>query len=283
MSVIKAITADQSLNIKNLPVMSSGGVGTDSLLVTFDKSWTIEGTERFANFFRNTADDGVAVSLNCQTENKYTCTIPAEFLASEGLFHFAVFAKNPSGTVIKTSTVCNVKVLPGAFTGAPVQIDWQGFYNQLVGVLNENFNANLATDADFDTVIDFIRKIEDGGELWEWIIWLLNTTQMVVDEGMTREEVQNVVSEYNNSLHSQLFDFSEFINTVCDAVKTIIPDFVEPADSTFAALAYATAIKEYAETHVPKFELDAVQDEVISLQDSNDAILKKLYYFYKGA
>lgn len=114
MSIITVDCIDQILTLKNTPVISAGGVETDSIRFTFCDSW--DGFGKTAVFCR---PDSPARYKSLIVNGE--ATIPHEVLQSEGLFYFGVhgsaIATDGNGdeyAKVKTSQMIGYRVVRGA-------------------------------------------------------------------------------------------------------------------------------------------------------------------------
>lgn len=107
-TIIKLRCIDQVLTFESTPVVASGGLEEDRLVVEFCGKW--DGMTKTAVFWR-TEDDAYHVPLD---END-GCTIPPEVLAEAGVFFFGLFGIRSDGCR-RTSQVARYHITKGAIT-----------------------------------------------------------------------------------------------------------------------------------------------------------------------
>ncbi len=233
------------------PKLSSGSVNVDTLSVRFDRTWDFENVNYFAVFYVTDVNSGVSVELS-ENNNIYSCTIPSEMLAAAGRFSFAVYAKNGQGSIIKTSTVCNVDVKQGAYTGAPLVINWAEFKSELIEALNERFNAELAETATTEMIISKINELENADTVRAAFITLLNTAAESINDienakqltlltdSMTAEQLAATI----NGNFQILGDTTEFYLSVQQVINDTLIRLHPQAEFGFGADYDSTPIAE---------------------------------------
>lgn len=107
MSIINIRCIDQTLTVTNAPLISSGGIQTDSLKFDFCPMW--DGFKKTAIFYRDESEV-YAVLVNENSE----AIVPKEVLQNEGFFYFGVHGV--SGDKVRTSQVLRYRVVKGAIS-----------------------------------------------------------------------------------------------------------------------------------------------------------------------
>lgn len=216
MSRIKTVTIDQKLEIRSLPLISSGDVGTDFFEVRFDSTWQLPDVTFYALFYKTTPQRGTAVQLT-EADGVYSCTIPSSMLTAAGRFFFAVYAKNEQGNIIKTSTECHADVVQGAFTGAAIAIDWFAFKDNLITAINDKFGTELAEDISNDDLISAISELVDGNAVREWFIDEYN--RQITQQVHSYERLEYFLSLLSDSMTDEHI-IASFTQTFRDTADT---------------------------------------------------------------
>ena len=101
---------DQKLIVTEVPVITSGGVNNNTVIINFSAEWN--GLEKSAIFFTSNYKTVYEVPL---TENEVT--IPAEVLSEPGTLYVGVRGYSSADTLVKPSDLVKLKIVPGAPPG----------------------------------------------------------------------------------------------------------------------------------------------------------------------
>lgn len=121
---IQACVTDQSIQLRNVPLIASGGRNEVRVDFTFCSLW--EGAAKTAVFYR----DPTQVYNVLLVED--SVVVPAEVLASDGLFYFGVFGT--SEEQVRTTEVVSLNAVRGAVTyqGTAPEEPAPNIYSQLM-------------------------------------------------------------------------------------------------------------------------------------------------------
>lgn len=147
MSIINIKCIDQSLTITNAPLISSGGIETDSLKLEFCPMW--DGYVKTAIFYRDESEVySVLVDENSEA------IIPKEVLQSEGCFYFGIHGVLDSK--VRTSQVMRYRVVKGAISGETILPDpTPDIYSQIMTKIQEaGLLIYYATEDQIDQLIE---------------------------------------------------------------------------------------------------------------------------------
>ena len=108
MSVININCNDQALTITNMPLITSGDIGIDSVAFNFCPLW--KGWTKTAVFWRNT--DNVYYQV---LDSNDSCIIPKEVLADSGILYLSVFGVDENENV-RTAEILRYNIKAGAIT-----------------------------------------------------------------------------------------------------------------------------------------------------------------------
>lgn len=107
-TIIKLRCIDQVLTFESTPVVASGGLEEERLVVEFCGKW--DGMTKTAVFWR-TEDEAYHVVL----DDDDSCTVPPEVLTEAGVFFFGLFGVSAEGRR-RTSQVMRYNVVQGVIT-----------------------------------------------------------------------------------------------------------------------------------------------------------------------
>lgn len=107
-TIIKLRCIDQVLTFESTPVVASGGLEEDRLVVEFCGKW--DGMTKTAVFWR-AEDEAYHVVL----DDDDSCTVPSEVLTEAGVFFFGLFGINADG-LRRTTQVMRYSIVKGAIT-----------------------------------------------------------------------------------------------------------------------------------------------------------------------
>ena len=108
MSLININCNDQALTITNMPLITSGDIGIDSVAFNFCPLW--KGWTKTAVFWRNT--DNVYYQA---LDSNDSCVIPKEVLTDSGILYLSVFGVDESENV-RTAEILRYNIKAGAIT-----------------------------------------------------------------------------------------------------------------------------------------------------------------------
>lgn len=160
-TIIKLRCLDQVLTFENTPLIASGGLEEDRLVVSFCSKWA--GMTKTAVFWR-TEDEAYHVVL----DNDGGCTIPPEVLTEAGTFFFGLFGVRADGCR-RTTQVVRYNIAKGAITAGTQPSDpTPEYWNQVLALCQEVVNQaeaamqalNERQSAHEQTVNDKVAGIE---------------------------------------------------------------------------------------------------------------------------
>lgn len=142
---IQACVTDQSIQLRNVPLIASGGRNEVRVDFTFCSLW--ESTAKTAVFYRD-PKQAYHVLL---VEN--SAVVPAEVLASDGLLYFGVFGT--SEEQVRTTEVISLKVAKGAITyqGTTPEEPAPDIYTQLMSAYGKTEAAIAAERVRTDEMV----------------------------------------------------------------------------------------------------------------------------------
>ena len=114
MSVLNVQAKGSSLLVEKSSRITSGGRNTVELRVTFDDNWDIENGKFFASFYVKNPEDALAVELNKNADESFSCVIPNEVIENEGFFNFGVWSE--FNDKLKPSDIKVIRVYQGIVT-----------------------------------------------------------------------------------------------------------------------------------------------------------------------
>ncbi len=267
---IIAVTHDQQLKLASIPIIASGAVNTNQLTVDFDEMWELgEDITYYANFFRVTPETGVSAELEC-SDGTYNCLIPSSMLTAADKVFVAVYAKNTAGNIVKTSTVCKVRVLPGAFPGALPIINWQEFKSELILAINNKFGTELAEDSENSEIIETVSAVASGVEVTENLFEMYNAKIEELNDVLTNYGYNALPLITSESAAQSIIESNSMI------IKKIIGFYLECIDittqMTLKVFSEATMIGE------PDYDITTDLGRVEGWIDG----IKSQYLIYRG-
>lgn len=115
MLVINVQTKGSALLIeKPLPRITSGGHNYVTLQVTFDETWSCTNGKHFALFRVDNSNKLYNRELNRDKGGSFSCLVPDEVTAKEGIFHFGVWCEADDKRI--PSDIKTFRVYQGAVT-----------------------------------------------------------------------------------------------------------------------------------------------------------------------
>lgn len=147
-TVITARCIDQTLQITNIPKITSGGENEVRVEVSFCEKWDSFG--KTAIFYRSENQVYHVVMTND------TCVIPREVMAEPGYLYFSILGVD--STSVRTSEVVVLEVAQGAITGLGTLVPLPDVYKQILAAY-----GNLAKQLDTESArIDNLATLTEG-------------------------------------------------------------------------------------------------------------------------
>lgn len=143
---------DQKLIVTEVPVIASGGINDNAVVITFSAHW--DGLAKSAIFFTSNYKTIYEVVL---TNNE--CTVPAEVLNEPGTLYVGVRGVNSGGVIVKTSSLVKFKIVPGAPPADGTCVEpTANVYQQILTAYGKNENAIAVERARIDALV----KLPEG-------------------------------------------------------------------------------------------------------------------------
>ena len=177
---------DQNLIVTEVPVIASGGINDNAVVITFSAEWN--GLAKSAIFFTSNYKTIYEVVL---TNNEGT--IPAEVLNEPGTLYVGVRGVNSGGVVVKTSSLVKFKIVPGAPPADGTCVEpTANVYQQILTAYGKNENAIAVERARIDALVKLPNGSTTGdAELQDIRIGADGTTYESAGTAV-REQVKNV-------------------------------------------------------------------------------------------
>lgn len=189
---------DQNLIVTEAPVIASGGINDNMLVISFSAEWS--SLAKSAIFFTSKYKTVYeAVLTNGE------CTIPAEVLTEPATLYIGVRGVNSDGVIVKTSTLVKFKIVPGAPPADGTTVEpTANVYQQILTAYGKTDNALAKEIAERErevaverSRIDALVKLENGSttgdaELQDIRIGFSGNTHNSAG-GAVREQIFNIV------------------------------------------------------------------------------------------
>lgn len=190
---------DQNLIVTEAPVIASGGINDNMLVINFSAEWS--SLAKSAIFFTSnykTIYEAVLTSGEC--------TIPAEVLTEPATLYIGVRGVNSDDVIVKTSSLVKFKIVPGAPPADGTTVEpTANVYQQLLTAYGKTDNALASEIAERErevaverSRIDALVKLPEGSTTGDAE---LQDIRIGVD-GATYESAGTAVREQFNNVSS---------------------------------------------------------------------------------
>ena len=199
MAVTKVLLdcVDQKLIVTEVPVIASGGINDNVVVITFTAEWN--GLAKSAIFFTSNYKTIYEVVLT-----NGEATIPAEVLNEPGELFIGVRGVNSGGVIVKTSSLVKFKIVPGAPPADGTCVEpTANVYQQLLTAYGKNENAIAVERARIDSIV----KLENGSTTGDAELQDIR----IGADGTTYESAGTAVREQINRLTKENDSISIFL------------------------------------------------------------------------